>query len=221
MSVAVDTRDCASLTEIELEELSALGGAFGLKHITKAKEDWVLFTSAHIDGKLHGFTFSTLERIGGTPCVLLGMMSIKRTAKRDSVLKGLMTEAYHRALMAFPDEDVVVGSRFATADALEAFKSLTELIPRPGHRAVGEERAWGKRLARRFGVESAYDDQSFVVKANGTGGFLDHESTKPEKVKPEIAEQFKPVPKAKTGTLIVHGWTMAEALAKLGRLDKQ
>ena len=221
MSVEVDTRDCASLTEIELEELAALGGAFGLPHITKAKEDWVLFTSAHIDGKLHGFTFSTLERIGGTPCVLLGMMSIKRTAKRDSVLKGLMSEAYHRALMAFPDEDLVVGSRFASADALEAFKSVTELIPRPGHRAVGEERAWGKRLARRFGVESAYDDQTFVVKANGTGGFLDHESTKPEKVHPDIADQFKPVPKAKGGTLIVHGWTMAEVLAKLGKLDKQ
>ena len=43
-----------------------------------------------------------------------------------------MGEAYHRALMAFPDEDVVVGSRFVTADALEAFKQLDELIPRPG-----------------------------------------------------------------------------------------
>jgi len=31
-----------------------------------------------------------------------------------------MSEAYHRALMAFPDEDVVVGSRFASADALES-----------------------------------------------------------------------------------------------------
>jgi hypothetical protein len=29
------------------------------------------------------------------------------------------------------------------------------------------------------------------------------------------------VPKAKGGTLIVHGWTMAEVLAKLGKLDKQ
>ena len=38
MSVEVDTRDCASLTEIELEDLAALGGAFGLAHITKAKE---------------------------------------------------------------------------------------------------------------------------------------------------------------------------------------
>lgn len=96
------------------------------------------------------------------------------------VLKGLMGEAYHRALMAFPDEDVVVGSRFASAAGLEAFKSLTDLIPRPSHRAVGEERAWGKRLARRFGVESSYDDQSFTVKVNAQSGFLDHETLKPE-----------------------------------------
>ena len=39
----------------------------------------MLVTTARIDGKLHGFTFSTLERIGGTPCVLLGLMSVKRT----------------------------------------------------------------------------------------------------------------------------------------------
>ena len=120
----------------------------------------MLSTTARVDGKLHGFTFSTLERIGGTPCVLLGLISVKRTSKRDQVLKGLMNESFHRALMAFPDEDVVVGSRFAAADGLEAFKQVDELIPRPGHRAVGEERAWGRRLAKRFGVDSQYDEQT-------------------------------------------------------------
>jgi hypothetical protein len=218
MSVEVVTRDSSSLSDAELDDLAAMGGAFGIGAISKAKEAWVLFTVATIGGKINGFTFSTLERIGGTPCVLLGMMSVKRTAKRDAVLKGLMTEAYHRALMAFPDEDVVVGSRFATVDGLEAFKSVSEMIPRPGHRAVGEERAWGKRLARRFGVESAYDEQSFVVKSNGQSGFLDHESAKPDKITKEFGELFKAVPKTKNGVLIVHGWTMAESLAKLGRL---
>ncbi|MEO8362937.1 MAG: hypothetical protein ABI570_00955 [Ilumatobacteraceae bacterium] len=217
MTVEVDTRDCASLTDTDLDELASMGGFFGIGAISKAKEDWVLFTSARIDGKLHGFTFSTLERIGGTPCVLLGLMSIKRTTKRETVLKGLMGEAFHRALMAFPDEDVVVGSRFLSADALDAFKGITELIPRPEHRAVGEERAWGKRLARRFGVESTYDEQNFVVKSNGHSGFLDHESLKPEKISPDVATQFKTVSKSKGGVLIVHGWTMAESLAKLGK----
>jgi hypothetical protein len=216
MSVEVETRDASSLTEAQLEDLAAMGGAFNLGQIMKAKEDWVLFTVALLEGKVHGFTFSTLERIGGTPCVLLGMLSVKRTSKRDAVLKGLMGEAYHRALMAFPDEDVVVGSRFSSVDGLEAFKSLTSVIPRPGHRAVGEERAWGKRLARRFGVDASYDEQSFVVKSNGQSGFLDHESLK--QAPKDLGDQFKGVPKTKGGVLVVHGWTMAESLAKLGRL---
>jgi len=216
MAIQVDTRDCAALGDADLDEMASMGGAFDIGSVSKAKEDWVLSTTARIDGTLHGFMFSTLERIGGTPCVLLGQLSVKRTSRRDSVLKGLMGEAYHRALMAFPDEDVVVGTRFIAADAMEAFKALGEMIPRPGHRAVGEERAWGRRLAKRFGVDSTYDEQSFVVKSNGQSGFLDHESLRPEKTKPEVAAQFATVNVKKGGALIVHGWTMAEDLVKLG-----
>ena len=137
-------------------------------------------------------------------------MTIKRTAKRDSVLKGLMGEAYHRALMAFPDEDVVVGSRFPIPDGLEAFKSLTDIIPRFEHRADGEARAWGKRLARRFNVDDNYDEQSFVVSVDGQSGFLDHESLKPEKISEDVKSLFKGVNAKKGGVLIVHGWTMAD-----------
>ena len=216
MAIQVDTRDCAALNDADLDEMASMGGAFDIGVLSKAKEDWVLITSARVDGILHGFAFATLERIGGTPCVLLGLLSVKRTSKRDSVLKGLMTEAFHRALMAFPDEDVVVGSRFVLAGALEGFRSVDELIPRPGHRAVGEERAWGRRLAKRFGVDGHYDEQSFVVKINGQSGFLDHETLKPEKVKPETAALFNGVPGKGGGSLVVHGWIMAEALVKLG-----
>jgi hypothetical protein len=217
MALEVETRDSSALTDADLDEMASMGGSFDIGLLSKAKEDWVLNTTARVDGKLQGFSFSTLERIGGTPCVLLGLMSVKRTTKRDTVLKGLMTEAYHRALMAFPDEDVVVGSRFTSADGLEAFKSLTEMIPRPGHRAVGEERAWGRRLAKRFGVDANYDEQSFIVKAAGQSGFLDHESSKPDKTNAAIAEMFAKVPANKGGALIVHGWTMTESLAKLGK----
>ncbi len=217
MAVDVETRDCSALSDSDLDELASMGGAFDIGLLSKAKEDWVLCTIARESGKLHGFMFSTLERIGGTPCVLLGLVSVKRTGKRDQILKGLMSEAFHRALMAFPDEDVVVGSRFVFADGLEAFKQLTELIPRPGHRAVGEERAWGKRLARRFGVDAHYDEKTFVVGKKGRTGFIDHESTKPDKIKSDVREQFSEVSDAAGGVLIVHGWTMTEDLLKLGR----
>ena len=191
MAVQVQTNDSAALTDSDLDELASMDGAFGIGELSKAKEDWVLATVGRIDGKLHGFTFSTLERIGGTPCVLIGLMSVRRSSKRDQVLRGLMAEAYHRALMAFPDEDVVVGSRFVSADALDAFKELDDVTPSPGSRAVGEERAWGRRLAKRFGVEGEYDEKSFVVGKDGRDGFIDYESAKPEAVDPDQARAVR------------------------------
>src|SRR5215217_9241804 len=206
MAVQVQTNDSAALTDSDLDELASMDGAFGIGELSKAKEDWVLATVGRIDGKLHGFTFSTLERIGGTPCVLIGLMSVRRSSKRDQVLRGLMAEAYHRALMAFPDEDVVVGSRFVLADALDAFKELDDVTPSPGSRAVGEERAWGRRLAKRFEVESAYDEKTFTVKRNGQDGFIDHEVLKPEAVDAGWRELFATVPVDDGGSLIVYGW---------------
>lgn len=216
MTLEIVTQDSSALSEAQLEEMVGIGGAFGSVEYEKARESWVLCTLARLDGKLHGVMFSTLERIGGTPCVLIGLLTVKRTGKRDSVLKGLMTEAFHRALMAFPGEDVVYGTRFAKPDGMEAFKSLTEIIPRTGHRAAGEERAWGKRLARRFGVEANYDEKTFVVSAGGRGGFLDHESSKPEKIPTDVSALFTSVNDKKGGVLIVHGWTPLESLPKLG-----
>ena len=217
MSVEITTNDAAALTDTDLDEMASMGGAFDIGTLSKAKEDWVLATTARIDGKLHGFTFSTLERIGGTPCVLIGLMSVRRHSKRDQVLRGLMGEAYHRALMAFPDEDVVVGSRFVDAGAVEAFKELDDVTPSPGTRAVGEERAWGRRLAKRFDVDSRYDEKTFVVSARGQDGFLDFETAKPDKVDAALRELFAAVPVANGGSMIVYGWTMAEDLVKLGR----
>lgn len=216
MAVEVETRDCTALTDADLDEMASLGGAFDIGLLSKAKEDWVLCTTARSDGGLVGIMFSTLERIGGTPCVLIGLLSVQRSDLRTEALQGLMNEAYHRALMAFPDEDVVVGSRFMSPDGLAAFDELSELIPRPDHRAVGEERAWGRRLAKRFGVDSAYDEKSFVVSANGQSGFIDVTATDANAVDPEIAALFADVPAAKGGVLIVHGWTMAEDLLELG-----
>jgi hypothetical protein len=216
MPIEVHTNDAISLTDADLDEMGSIEAAFDIGAISKAKEDWVLVTTARIDGKLHGFTFSTLERIGGTPCVLLGMMSIRRSSKRDSVLRGLMGEAYHRALMAFPDEDVVVGSRFVTADAVEAFEKLDDVIPSPGVRAVGEERAWGRRIAKRFGVEAKYDPQTFIAK-NGQSGFLDFITAKPEKIKPAITALLADVDSEAGDAMVIYGWTMAEDLVKLGR----
>jgi len=217
MAVDVETRDCVALTDSDLDEFASMGVAFGIGQFSKAKEDWVLCTSARTDGKLQGVMFATLERIGGTPCVLIGLLAVRRTSKRDAVLKGLMSEAFHRALMAFPDEDVVVGTRLVSANGVDVLKPLSDIIPRPGHRAVGEERAWGRRLAKRFGVDAGYDEQSFVVRSNGQSGFLDYEVLKPGKMSAEYASLFQGVDAAKGSALVAYGWTMAEDLLKLGK----
>ncbi len=217
MPLEVVTNDASALTDADLDEMASMEGSYDIGALSKAKEDWVLSTTARVDGKLHGFTFATLERIGGTPCVLLGMMSVRRHSKRDTVLRGLMSEAYHRALMAFPDEDVVVGSRFVSADALIAFKDLDDVTPSPETRAVGEERAWGRRLAKRFGVDSSYDQKTFIVSKNGHSGHLDFESAKPDTVDAAQAEMLAPLSGKDGAAMVVYGWTMTEDLVKLGK----
>jgi len=216
MTLQVSTNDASALTDSDLDEMASLDGSFDIGTLSKAKEDWVLVTTARDGNRFAGYSFSTLERIGGTPCVLLGLLSVRRTSRRDTVLRGLMSEAYHRALMAFPDEDVVVGSRFVSAAGVEAFKDLTEVTPSPGVRAVGEERAWGRRLAKRFSVDKTYDDASFVVASGSQDGFVDTEPLKPEKVDPDVSKLFAKVRPDDGGAMIVYGWVMAEQLVKLG-----
>jgi hypothetical protein len=185
--------------------------------LSKQAELWVLVTLARDAGRLKGFSFSTLERIGGTPCVLIGLASVKRTSKRDTVLKAMMHDQYRRAVLAFPDEDVLAGTRFLDASGFEAFKVLDDIVPRPDHKATGEERAWGRRLAKRFGIENGnYDDRTFT--AEGDGSFpcvLDHESLKPDSIHPDVAAQFANVDTKRGDSLIAFGWAMAEYLAKL------
>ncbi len=215
MALDVLTNDASALDDSDLDELASMDEAFSAGQLSKAKEDWVLITTARFGNALHGFTFSTLERIGGTPCVLIGLMSVKRSSKRDQVLRGLMNEAYHRALMAFPDEDVVVGARFVNADALDAFKDLDDRTPAPGERAVGEERAWGRRLAKRFGIDRDYDATSFISPSGAADGFIDFEAVKPDSLDADLVEMVSAVPDG--GAMVVYGWTMAEDLVKLGK----
>ena len=221
MALEVVTKDCTQLSDAELAEMADLCAEgpsnYEVGALSKQAEAWVLSTSVRDGSSLRGFSFSTLERIGGTPSILLGMGAVRRHSKRDAALKAVVADNFRRALMAFPDEDVLFGSRFNRPDGFEAYKSLIDVIPRPGHKASGEERAWGRRLAKRFGVDAAYDDQSFVVGGDGTYPLVfDHESLKPETLDPEVVKLFKPL-KAKQGDcLITFGWIMAEDLLKFG-----
>lgn len=219
MSIEVETKDCTGLSDVELEEMADLSAECSFPQeigtLTKESEEWVLVTQARDAGKLKGFTFSTLERIGGTPCVLIGLSAIKQNAKRDTVLRALMTEELHRAVLAFPDEDVLVATRMTSASAFEAYRTLSDIVPRKDHKASGEERAWGRRLAKRFGiVPSRYDDRRFRVTGDGTVPIaFDHESTKPDNVA-DYVEFFEDIDPASGECVIGFGWAMAEELDK-------
>lgn len=220
MSIDVETKDCTALSDAELADMADLCAESALPHeigvLGKEAESWVLVSQAREKDKLKGFAFSTLERIGGTPCVLIGMAHIQRSSRRDTVLRAIMNDELRRAVLAFPDEDVLVATMMARPCAFEAYKPLSDIVPREGHKASGEERAWGRRLAKRFGISpSRYGDRTFQVKGNDSlAKVLDHEALKPEKVA-TYAEFFEGVDATTGDCVIGFGWAMAESLEKL------
>jgi hypothetical protein len=221
MPIEVETKDCTALSDAELAEMADIGGdgshRFEIGQLSKQAEAWVLVAIARENGKCKGFAFFTLERIGGTPSVLIGLGCIKQTSKRDSVLKAIVQEQMRRAVLAFPDEDVLVGTRLDDAGGFDAYKTLHDVVPRPEHKATGEERAWGRRLAKRFGIDAGdYDDRAFVARGDGSVPcVLAHKAAKPEKIKPEVAAFFDGVDVEKGDVLIAFGWAKAEDLLKL------
>jgi hypothetical protein len=225
MAIEVDTKDCTALSDAELEEMAdicAEGSArYDIGLITKQREEWVLVTRVRNGKALQAFAFSTLERIGGTPCVLIGMASIKRTAKRTEVLKALFSDQLRRAVMAFPDEDVLVGFQTVDPSAYEVFQcslKLQDIVPRPDYQPTGEDRAWGRRLAKRFGVDADYDDRGFRTKGQGSAPCVfDHDTLKPERIIDGVEVFFKDLDLERGDSLVAHGWAMEEDLRTLNK----
>lgn len=185
----VATKDCTALSDAELVELADLcaenGNGYEVGFLSKQREEWVLVTHAREQNKLRGFAFSTLERIGGTPSLLVGVASFTRTNAAEQALKSIMRDLFRRAVLAFPDEDVLVGTRMAHAASFRGYLGLNDVVPRPGHKPSGEERAWGRRLAKRFGVDGQLDDRVFVVRGDANpAGMLDYSPRKPPRRPP-------------------------------------
>jgi hypothetical protein len=224
-AIEVATKDCTALTDAELAEMADLSAGsraapWEVGFLSKQREEWVLVTHAREEGKLRGYALSTLERIGGTPSLLIGLAGFTRTRAANSTLDAVMHDLYRRAVLAFPDEDVLVGTRFAHASGYRAFIGLDDIIPRHDHKASGEERAWGRRLVKRFGAEGRLDDRSFVVAGDGDpGGLLDFEPTKEPKEAGAYGDCFSELDAGRHDSIVAFGWAMAEALAA-GSLPK-
>ena len=121
MAFETYTKDCTALSDAELTEMADLAAecerGFDVGLLSKQREEWVLVTLIRQEETLVGYSYSTLERIGGTPAVLLGLAYVRRSEDRDDVLEAVMSANYHRALMAFPDEDVLLGCRMVNPGA--------------------------------------------------------------------------------------------------------
>jgi len=222
MALQAETKDCTGLSDSELSEMADIcadgSAGYDVGILSKQVEEWVLVTQVRDGVKLSAFSFCTLERIGGTPSVIIGMASVKRSPRRDAVLRCLVGEQLRRAVLAFPDEDVLVGTRFLAPSGFAAFEGLEDIVPRPGHKASGEERAWGRRLAKRFGAEGRVDDRSFLITGTGdTPPALDHECVDPSTLDPAVVAFFADLDRSRGDALIGFGWAMAEYLAARAR----
>jgi hypothetical protein len=218
MALEVETRDCTALSDSDVSEMADIcadgSAGYDVGILSKHSGEWVLITRVHEGTELSGFAFCTLERIGGTPCVLIGLASVKRSPRREEVLRLLVGDQLRRAVLAFPDEDVLVGTRLLDAAGFAAFEGLADIVPRPGHKASGEERAWGRRLAKRLGAEGRINDRTFVVTGVGdVPGAFDHQALDPATIDPEVVAFVSELDATRGDALIAFGWAMAEDLA--------
>ena len=212
----VESRDSVSLKPAELDELGQLVSDVGLplqdEQLDGHVEQFPLVAIASVEGAPQGFLFGSLERIGGTPCILWGLGAVRRGRTARQALDGLVAELYRRAAISFPDEDVLVAGRVAQPAAYSLFGALDDVCPRPKYTPNGEERAWGRRLARRFGCDARYDERSFRLTAHGTPELVF--DARHVKAGGKVAAELIGVVDPSSGeAVIAYGWAMAEALA--------
>ena len=95
-------------------------------------------------------------------------------------------------------------------------QSYANVVPRPGYTPNGEDRAWGRRLAKRYGVEPHFDDRAFKIAVKGRKPpCLPVLDTSP--VKATGGRQDRALVGALDATrgqaMIAFGWAVAEELA--------
>ena len=134
-SMDVESRDSVSLKPAELDELGQLASGVGLplqdEQLDGHVEQFPLVAMVEVDGELQGFLFGSLERIGGTPCILWGLGGVRRGRNARPSLDALVAELYRRAAISFPDEDVLVAGRVAHPATYTLLRGARRRVPPP------------------------------------------------------------------------------------------
>jgi hypothetical protein len=166
-------------------------GAFDIGALSKAKEDWVLDHHRSIGQapRLH-----VLDPRAHRRHAVRADRHVERAALTPSatqVLRGLMGEAYHRALMAFPDEDVVVGSGSSTPTASRrsgTSSTTSRRLPARRRSARSGRGAVGWRSASAS-TPSTTPSRSSPSQRQSTGSSTTSRR-KPEKLDADVVEMF-------------------------------
>jgi hypothetical protein len=220
MAMNVESRDSVSLKPAELDEfgqlLHAAGVPIGDAELDQQVEPFPLVVLAFTEDQLEGALLGSLERIGGTPSILWGAGVARKSKDAPNTLRLMTSELSRRAAISFPDEDVVVATRIHRPSAYTLLQTYANVVPRPGYTPNGEDRAWGRRLAKRFGADGHFDDHTFKITMKGrkppcvpvfdatgikaTGGA-------------KIVSLVGDLEAQKGQALIAFGWAVAEELA--------
>jgi len=217
----VESRDSVSLKPAELDEFGQLLASHGLaitdEEIDRQVEAFPLVVvAAAEDGEMQGLMLGSLERIGGTPSILWGLGAVRKNKQAPGTLKAMTGELTRRAAISFPDEDVLVAARLAQSSCYVLLQSYANVVPRPGYTPNGEDRAWGRRLAKRYGVEPHFDDRAFKIAVKGRKPpCLPILDTSPVKATggAKIASLVGQLDAARGQGMIAFGWAVAEELA--------
>ena len=218
--MSVESRDSVSLKPAELDEFGQILASHGLfltdEELDRQVEAFPLTVLVEADGEMQGLMLGSLERIGGTPAILWGMGATRKGKLAPTTLKAMTGELTRRAAISFPDEDVLVAVRLAHASCYVLLQSYADVVPRPAYTPNGEDRAWGRRLAKRYGVEPHFDDRAFKIAVKGRKPpCLPVLDTSPVKASggAKIAGLVGTLDATRGQAMIAFGWAVAEELA--------
>ena len=117
MPFEVGTKDCTALSDAELAEMADLcvdrEPGFDIGFLSKQCEEWVLVTLVREGQQAAGLFLLHPGAHRGHAVAAVGLATVDRTVKAEQALRLLLGDQYRRALLAFPDEDVLVGTRLA------------------------------------------------------------------------------------------------------------
>ena len=220
----VTTKDCTALSDAELAEMADLcadrAPGFDIGFLSKEREEWVLVTQAREGNKLRGYSFCTLERIGGTPSLLVGLASVDRTRRAESALKAMMADQYRRALLAFPDEDVLLGHPAAHRRRLPGLRRAGRRGARARPQADGRGAGLGPAAGQALRGREPARRPHLRGRGRRLGWPAASTSWPPRSSCPTGSTSCSPGSTPTRGDrLVAFGWAMAEDLAggKLGR----